>query len=96
MVLLDDDRLRYPNEYFTIKGKISSLKMNGGFADFLLTENGFTIECRGSTDLMKDIKEGQITEGNFVQEVCLFQCFSKKLRHIGCAKAQNIACVRLL
>ncbi len=63
MVLLDDDRLRYPNEYFTINGKISNLRINGGFVDFTLTENGFTIECRGSTDLMKGIKEGQITEG---------------------------------
>lgn len=64
MVDFDENRLRYPNDYVEVKGVISQLRISGGFADFLLTfDNGYSIEVRGSADLMKGIKEGKITEG---------------------------------
>ena len=60
----DENRLRYPNEYVEVKGRISNLKMNGGFADFILTfDNKMSMEVRGSSDLMKGLKEGKIVEG---------------------------------
>lgn len=64
MLDFDENRLRYPNDYVDVNGVISEIKTNGGFADFKLTfENGLSINCRGSTDLMKGLKEGTITSG---------------------------------
>ena len=64
MVEFDENRLRYPNEYVEVKGVISHLQINGGFADFVLTfENGYSISARGSSDLMKGLKEGKIVSG---------------------------------
>ena len=64
MVEFDENRLRYPNDYVEVKGVISQLQINGGFADFVLTfSNGHSINVRGSSDLMHGLKEGRITEG---------------------------------
>ena len=64
MVEFDENRLRYPNEYLEVLGKISELKSEGGFADFRLTfSNGYSIMCRASTDLAANIKEGTMKEG---------------------------------
>ena len=64
MVEFDENRLRYPNDYVEVKGTISQLKVSGGFAEFLLTfDNRMSMEARGSTDLMKGIKEGKIIQG---------------------------------
>lgn len=64
MVDFDENRLRYPNDYVEVKGVISQLQVGGGFADFLLTfDNGYSIEVRGSADLMTGIKEGRIVSG---------------------------------
>ncbi|MBS3051586.1 MAG: hypothetical protein J4400_05550 [Candidatus Aenigmarchaeota archaeon] len=64
MIDFDENRLRYPNDYVEVKGRISNLQINGGFADFLLTfDNGHSIMVRGSSDLMQGIKEGKIVEG---------------------------------
>ena len=64
MVEFDENRLRYPNEYVEIKGKISNLKLGGGFAEFLMTfDNGMSMEARGSSELMQGIKEGKIVAG---------------------------------
>ncbi len=64
MVEFDENRLRYPNEYVEVKGTISQLRINGGFADFILTfDNRYYIDVRGSADLMKGLKEGKIVSG---------------------------------
>ena len=64
MVEFDENRLRYPNDYVEVKGTISQLKVSGGFAEFLITfDNRMSMGARGSTDLMKGIKEGKIVEG---------------------------------
>ncbi len=64
MVEFDENRLRYPNDYVEVKGTISNLQINGGFADFVLTfDNGYSIDVRGSSDLMKGLKEGRIVSG---------------------------------
>ena len=64
MIDFDENRLRYPNEYVEVMGTISKLQLSGGFADFVLTfDNGYSINVRGSSDLMTGLKEGKVTAG---------------------------------
>lgn len=64
MVEFDENRLRYPNEYVEVKGVISNLRIEGGFAEFIMTfDNRLSMEARGSSELMQGIKEGKVVSG---------------------------------
>jgi len=69
MAFLDDERLRYPIEYINLQGAtISDLKKIEGKSDLwscrITSHLGFSIDCQAREDLVGELKEGTIKEGN--------------------------------
>ena len=66
MVELNEERLRYPNDYLSLVGmKLSGISKKSDLIEFTaVAGNGFSISCLGREDQLKGLKEGVISEGD--------------------------------
>jgi hypothetical protein len=80
MVEFDPERLRYPNDYLSLKGfRISGIKRNSDLVEFTATgSEGFSISCLGREDQLSGIREGMIAEGN-AEGIIKFRLDTKNL-----------------